>query len=312
MGTNPVNGAELPLAALATFECVARRLHFARAAEELRVTPTAVSKTIAQLEVQLGARLLNRTTRSVSLTDAGRELMAATAPALAALARGVDDVRNRGEAPAGGVRVNTSYVAYATLFEPHLRGFLAAHPKVTLEFSIDSAPADIVERGFDFGVRPGRATKKDMVAVPIGPVQKLVVLAAPTYLGTSQPREPGDLLRHDCIRQRVHREGRFLEWTLRRGKERRTLDVAGSLVVDDMGAALGAAREGNGLAYVFEQFASRDLASGALQRVLPEHELVREAFFLYYASRAQLPPKLRVFIDWFRDKNAPAPRRRSA
>lgn len=142
------------------------------------------------------------------------------------------------------------------------RRLLAAHPKVTLEFSIDSAPADIVGRGFDFGVRPGRATKKDMVAVPIGPVQKLVVLAAPTYLG--------------------------------------------------MGAALGAAREGNGLACVFEHFDSRDLASGALQRVLPEHELVREAFFLYYASRAQLPPKLRVFIDWFRGENAPTPRRRPA
>ncbi|EYF08231.1 LysR substrate-binding domain-containing protein [Chondromyces apiculatus] len=100
-------------------------------------------------------------------------------------------------------------------------------------------------------------------------------------------------------------EGRLLEWTLRRGKERRTLDVTGPLILDDMRSVLGSAREGNGLAYVFEQFAARDLASGALERVLPVHALVREAFYLYYPSRVQLPPKLRVFIDWFRDKNEP-------
>ncbi|MET0412452.1 MAG: LysR family transcriptional regulator [Polyangiaceae bacterium] len=299
--------SELPLAALATFECVARRLHFARAADELRVTPTAVSKTIAQLEALLGARLLNRTTRSVSLTEAGSQLMAATAPALVALARGVEDVRGAGDVPSGMVRVSTSYVAYTTLFEPHLRGFVAAYPKVATEFAIDSASIDISAHGFDFGVRPGRAVKRDMVAVPLGPVQKLVVVAAPSYLARAgRPRQIAQLLEHACIRQRLHGEGRLLEWTLRRGKERRTLDVTGPLVLDDMRAVLGAAREGNGLAYVFEQFAARDLASGSLERVLPEHELVREAFFLYYPSRAQLPLKQRVFIDWFRDENLPA------
>lgn len=306
---NPMSPCELPLPGLATFACVARHLHFARAAQELRVTPTAVSKTIAQLEGLLGARLLNRTTRSVSLTDPGRQLMAATTPALAALARGVEDVRSSGAVPAGNVRVNTSYVAYTTLFEPHLRGFLAAYPRLTTEFSIDSAPTDIIQRGFDFGVRPGRAARRDMVAVALGPVQKLVVVAAPGYLAREgRPRQPADLLAHACIRQRVHREGRLLEWTLRRGKERRTLDVSGPLILDDMRSVLGSAREGIGLAYVFEQFAARDLAAGALERVLPEHELIREAFFLYYPSRAQLPPKMRVFIDWFRVRNEPRAR----
>jgi DNA-binding transcriptional LysR family regulator len=306
MDHNPLSVSELPLPALATFECVARQLHFARAADELRVTPTAVSKTIAQLEARLGVRLLNRTTRSVSLTDAGRQLMATTAPALAALARGVEDVRGTGDVPAGSVRVNTSYVAYATLFEPHLRGFLAQYPRLSTEFSIDSASTDIIERGFDFGVRPGRAVKQDMVAVALGPVQKLVVVAAPSYLARAgRPRQLTDLLEHACIRQRLHGEGRLLEWTLRRGKERRTLDVGGPLIVDDMRSVLGLAREGNGLGYVFEQFAVRDLAARSLERVLPEHELVREAFFLYYPSRLQLPLKLRVFIDWFRDRNQP-------
>jgi DNA-binding transcriptional LysR family regulator len=300
--------SELPLPALATFECVARHLHFARAAQELRVTPTAVSKAIAQLEALLGARLLNRTTRSVSLTEAGQQLMGATAPALAALARGVDDVRGAGDVPSGVVRVSTSYVAYSTLFEPHLAGFFVAYPQVSTAFSIDSAATDISAHGYDFGVRPGRAVKRDMVAVALGPVQKLVLVAAPSYLARAgRPRQLADVLGHACIRQRLHGEGRLLEWTLRRGKERRTLDVTGPLILDDMRSVLGSAREGSGLAYVFEQFAARELASGALERVLPEHELVREAFFLYYPSRAQLPLKLRVFIDWFRDRNEPRP-----
>lgn len=306
----PLTLAELPLAGLTTFECVARHLRFARAAEELRVTPTAVSKAIAQLESALGMRLLQRTTRSVALTDAGRQLLSSTAPALAALARGVDDLRSAGDVAAGLVRVSTSHVAYAILFQPHLSSFFAAHPRMTVEFSIDASPTDIVERGFDFGVRPGRAVDRDMVAVALGPVQKLVVVGAPSYLKRAgRLTAPADLLQHSCIRQRLHVEGKPLEWTLRRGRERRTVDVTGPLVLDDMRNVLGAARDGAGLAYVFEQLAARDLHEGTLVRVLPEHELVREAFFLYYPSRAHLPLKHRAFVDHFRDANEP-PRKR--
>lgn len=295
---------EPSLTAVVTFECVARHLRFARAAAELGVTPTAVSKTVAQLEAQLGVRLLNRTTRSVSLTEAGARLLDAAAPALSSLRRGYDEARAVGDAPAGALRISTSYVAYATLFEPHLRGFLAAHPRVAPEFSIDSAPSDIVARGFDAGVRPGRAVQKDVVAVALGPVQRLVVVGAPRYLARNgRPEHPRDLLDHACIRQRLGVGGRFLEWTLRAGRERATLDVKGPLVFDDMRAVLGAAREGNGLAYVFERFAAPDLDAGALERVLPTHALVREAFFLYYPSGQKVPSKLRVFIDWFRAKN---------
>ncbi len=301
--------ADLPLSAVVTFECVARHLRFARAATELRVTPTAVSKTVAQLEAHLGVRLLNRTTRSVSLTEAGARLLDAAAPALAALQRGVDEARTSGDSPAGALRVSTSYVAFAMLFEPHLRGFIAAHPRVAPEFSIDSAPNDIVGRGFDAGVRPGRALQQGMIAVPVGPVQRLVVVASPDYLARAgRPKTPKDLLDHSCIRQRLSAGGRLLEWTLRAGKERATPDVTGPLVLDDMRSVLGAAREGVGLAYVFERFAARDLESGALERVLPGHALVREAFYLYYPSRQNLPPKLRVFVDWFRAKNEPARR----
>jgi DNA-binding transcriptional LysR family regulator len=295
--------ADLPLAALVTFECVARHLRFARAADELRVTPTAVSKTIAQLEEQLGVRLLNRTTRSVALTEAGARLLESVAPGLAALRHGIEDARGTTDAPAGPLRISTSYVAFATLFEPHLAGFLAAYPRIAPEFSIDSASADVVARGFDAGVRPGSAVRKDMIAIPLGPVQKLVVVGARPYLArTTRPKKPADLRAHACVRQRVSAGERFLEWKLRSGKERATPDVPATVIVDDMRAALGAARAGVGLAYVFEQFAASDLESGALERVLPSWSLVREAFSLYFPSRRNLPPKLRVFADWFREK----------
>ncbi len=297
---------DLPMTALLTFECVARHLRFARAADELRVTPTAVSKTIAQLEGRIGVRLLNRTTRSVALTEAGMRLLASTAPALASLRQGIDDARGTSEAPAGRLRINTSYVAFAMLFEPHLQGFRTAYPRIMPEFSIDSAAGDVVARGFDAGVRPGRAVQQDMVAVPLGPVQELVVVGAPSYLAhAGHPKKPTDLLAHACIRQRLSPGDRFLEWSLRNGKVRSTLDVQAAVILDDMRAVLGAARAGVGLAYVFERFAASDLESGALERVLPRHSLVREAFFLYFPSRQNLPRKLRVFADWFRAKNEP-------
>jgi DNA-binding transcriptional LysR family regulator len=306
MVQNPPTLPELPLTALVTFECVARHLRFARAAEELRVTPTAVSKTIAQLEERLGVRLLNRTTRSVALTEAGARLFESATPALLALRQGLESARSTTAAPAGRLRINTSYVAFAMLLEPHLQAFLAEYPRITLEFSIDSAAGDVVARGFDAGVRPGGAVRQDMVAVPLGPVQKLVVVGAPRYLARAgRPRKPADLLAHACIRQRFSAGDRFLEWELRSGKARWRPDVVAALVLDDMRSVLDAARSGVGLAYVFEQFAAPDLESGALERVLPTCALVREAFFLYFSSRRNMPPKLRVFADWFRARNDP-------
>lgn len=185
---NPIAVSDLSMNAVITFECVARHLRFARAAAELRVTPTAISKGIAQLEDQLGVRLLHRTTRSASLTEAGARLYETAAPALADLRRGFEQARSVGDSPAGALRITTSHFAYTTLFEPHLAGFLAAYPRITLAFSIDSTPQDIVEHGFDAGVRPGRSVKSDMIGVPLGPVQRLThPLISRRELRTSQP-----------------------------------------------------------------------------------------------------------------------------
>jgi DNA-binding transcriptional LysR family regulator len=300
--------ADLPIAAVATFLAVARHLRFARAAAELGVTPTAVSKAVAQLEARLDARLFHRTTRSVSLTEAGERLAASAGPALEALQRGLEDARTGGNRPAGTLRVASSSVAHAMLFEPHLAGFFAAWPGVALEFSFDNALGDVVRQGFDVGVRPGRAVERDMVAVPIGGVQRLVVVGAPGRLDAAgAPSTPAELVGRACVRQRLGPGGPALPWALRAGARRATVDVTGPLVVDDMRAALAAARSGVGLAYVFEQLAADDLARGALVRVLPDWALVREAFTLFFPTRLHLAPKTRAFVDWFRACNAPRP-----
>jgi len=288
---------------LVAFETVARHLRFAQAAAELGVSPTAMSKLIRQLEASLDVRLFHRTTRSVALTEAGQQLASTVSPALAQLKAGLEQARASEGQAVGTLRVNTSYVAFKVFLAPHLRAFARAHPKVELDMTVDNVSVDIVRRGFDVGIRPGRALQRDMVAVQLGGPQRLIVVGSPAYLAhAGSPRSVADLLAHDCIRQRLGGD-HWLDWTLmQQGKPLRAA-VTGHLVVDEMRSALDAATQGNGLAYVFESFAAQELAARRVKRVLGDHALVREPFFLYYPSRAYLPAKLRAFIDHFRDWN---------
>jgi DNA-binding transcriptional LysR family regulator len=294
----------IPTSSLVVFERAAHHMRFAAAAADLGITPTAVSKAIAQLEADLGVRLFQRTTRRVALTEAGTRLVAQVAPSLAQLRTAIDAARDASERPAGKVRISTSFVAYRLLFEPYLPKLFATYPEISLELSIDSSPTDIVGRRFDAGVRLGRALQRDMVGVALGAVQQLVVVGAPHYLARhGRPKRLDDLLAHACIRQRLSTGARLLEWTLLAQGKPLTLDVQGPLVVDEMRAALAAACQGIGLAYVFEAFARADFQTGALERVLPKYALPREAFYLYYPSR-QMPAKLRAVVDFFRAANA--------
>ncbi len=287
--------------ALVAFASVARHLHFARAAAELEISPTAVSKTIKKLEAQMGARLFNRTTRSVSLTEQGLALNDALAPALEQIRRSVERVGDAAR-PRGALRLNTSFVAYASLIEPHLAGFLDSYPDITVEIAIAEPLSDIVGEGFDAGIRLGHALQRDMVAVPIGPVQRRVVVGTPRYLARAgTPSSPEDLLGHDCIRQRLPGRRRFFDWTFRSGRKTVTVDVRGRLVFDEMRSVLSAARRGAGLAYVFEQLASAELRSGSLVTVLGEHSPPTESFYVYYPHRAHMPGKLRAFLDFMRE-----------
>lgn len=300
--------AAVHLPSLLAFGVVARHLNFARAAQELAVTPTAMSKTIKQLEAQLGVRLFNRTTRSVALTEQGAQLLGALAPALAQIRSAVEQASVSASRPAGLLRLNSSYVAYAALVEPHLRQFMQRYPDITLDVQVDNDLSDIVGAGFDAGIRLGHALQRDMIAVPLGPLQQLVVVASPAYLqqhGT--PRVPKDLLHHDCIRQRLGSGGRLLAWDFTVANKVLGIDVQGRLFFNEMRSVLAAACHGNGLACVFRQFAAADIQAGRLTVVLERYCRPHEAFHVYYPSRAQMPGKLRVFIDFVRAANGEVP-----
>jgi DNA-binding transcriptional LysR family regulator len=290
------------LPALASFECVARHLSFVRASEELDVTATAISKTIKQLEAQLGVRLFNRTTRSVALTEAGTKLLDTLAPALAQIRDSVEQAGDFSERPHGLLRVNAGYVAYATLIQARLASFGERYPEITLDITIDNNLSDIVAGGFDAGIRLGYALQRDMIAVPLGPAQQLTVVGSPHYFkrrGT--PRTPPELLEHNCIRHRLNR-ARFFEWEFHVGGKDVTVYVRGRLVLDDMRAVLGAVCQGSGLGLVFRQFAAAEISSGAVVSILDEFLPPDQPFYLYYPNRAHMPGKLRAFIDLIRER----------
>ena len=296
------------LRALVSFECVARHLSFVRASEELDVTTTAISKTIKQLEAQLGVRLFNRTTRSVALTEAGTKLLDTLAPALAQIGDAVQQAGDFSERPQGVLRINTSYVAYAALIQARLAAFGERYPEITLDITIDNNLSDIVAGGFDAGIRLGHALQRDVIAVPLGPMQRLTVVGSPRYFkrhGT--PRTPHELLEHDCIRHRLNR-ARFFEWEFRIGGKDITIDVHGRLVLNEMRAVLGAACQGSGLGLVFRQFATAEIASGAVVSILDQFLPQDQRFHLYYANRAHTPSKLRAFIEFMQAVNSKVPK----
>jgi DNA-binding transcriptional LysR family regulator len=294
----------ISLPGLIAFECVARHMNFTRAATEMEVTTTAISRTVKQLEASLGIRLFNRTTRSVALTEAGVQLLGTLAPALDQIRRSVQEVGDVSGQAHGQLRINTSYVAYAALFQPHLEDFLQRYPDVTLEMVVDNGLSDIVAGGFDAGIRLGHALQKDMIGVPIGPLQRLVVVGSPAYIqARGTPSTPEDLLQHECIRQRIGNRGQFLAWSFSAGNRRSTIEVQGRLVFSEMRCTLEAACLGNGLAIVFEQFATAALRAGHVLPLLERYTQPTESFYLYYPNRGQMPGKLRALIQFMQAVN---------
>src|SRR5499427_6181512 len=308
--TRPIPRAQrgVHLPALVVFESVARHLSFARAAEEVDVTTTAISKTIKQLEAQLDVRLFDRTTRRVALTEAGTKLLGTLAPALAQIRDSVQQAGDYSERPHGLLRINTGYVPYAVFIQPHLAAFGERYPEITLDITLDNNLSDIVAGGFDAGIRLGHALQRDVIAVPLGPMQQLTVVGSPRYFkrrGT--PRTPHELLEHDCIRHRLNR-ARFFEWEFRIGGKDVTVDVRGRLVLDEMRAVLGAVCQGSGLGLVFRQFATAEIASGAVVSILDPFLPPDPPFHLYYANRAHTPSKLRAFIEFMQAVNGKVPK----
>ena len=284
---------------LLAFWKVAEHRGFTAAAGALEVSPSALSQGIRTLEARLGVRLLNRTTRSVSLTQAGEEYLARIAPALRDVLEAGEQLHAGEGRPSGLLRINAARISTAMVMGPLLAGFMKAYPDVKVELSTDEGYIDIVERGLDAGVRMGESVQKDMVAIPLGAPIKVAVVGSPDYFSRySVPRHPSDLVNQNCMRFRFSGSGAVYKWEFDVDKRRVEYEVGGGLTISDTLYAVDAAREGLGLAYTFEQLALPHIRTGQLKRVLANFSPTFPGFHLYYPSRRQPPAKMKAFVDY--------------
>jgi len=284
---------------LMAFWKVAERRGFTAAAAELEVSPSALSQAIRQLETRVGVRLLNRTTRSVSLTEAGEAYLARVGPALGQVLEAGEELNVLQGRPAGTLRLNAARISTAMVLQPMLAGFLREHPHVQLELTTDEGFVDIVERGFDAGVRMGESLHRDMVAVPLGGPVTVAVVASPEYLRrVPAPRHPDELVRHNCVRVRFAGTGVIYKWEFQVDGRLVEYEVKGNLTISDTLFSLDAALEGVGLAYTFEQLALPHIRAKRLKRVLTSFSPTFPGFYLYYPSRSNQPTKLKALIEY--------------
>lgn len=292
-------------AELMAFLAVAQERSFRRAAIRLGLSASALSHTIRSLEERLGAKLLNRTTRSVAPTQAGQDLYDRLAPAFADIAGAVAGVRAASGQPSGTVRLNLPKLAAELVLAPALGHFARAYPDVHLEVMIDDGLTDIIAAGFDAGIRPGERVHRDMVAVRVTPDLRAAVVGAPDYLASQpRPRTPQDLKNHACINYRFDASGALYRWPFAQAGEVLDVMVEGTLTLNDTNLIRIAALDGAGLAYTLEDSVADDIAAGRLVRVLEDWCQPFPGFFLYYPGRRQVPPALRALIDMLRVASA--------
>ena len=297
------------LADLIAFVAVADNLSFRAAASRLGVTPSALSHTLRHFEERLGFRLLNRTTRSVSLTDAGLRLLDRLRPAVEQISRGLEDLKSEQGHPFGCLRLYVTHLAGAAVIAPVWARFLSSFPDVQLEVHTAEAPADIVAKGFDAGVGPKDWAAADMIAVPVTGPMRVAVVGAPTYFARRRaPRVPDDLARHSCVQYR-RAAGTVYEWPFERDGKSRQVPLDGRVMVNDMDLAVRAAVDGLGVAYTIEALADPFLRSGQLVRVLEDWSPFSDGLFLYYPGHRQVPVALRALIDMLHAARSAAPTR---
>jgi DNA-binding transcriptional LysR family regulator len=301
------------LADLTAFIAVADNLSFRAAAARLGVTPSALSHAVRQLEERVGVRLLHRTTRSVSPTDAGRRLLERLRPAIEQIAGALDDLNGERTRPFGRLRIYATHLAGATVLAPVWSRFLSTYPDVHLELRLDDASTDIVAGGYDAGIGPKELAAADMVAVRVMAPMQVAVVGAPGYFARRPPpRLPDDLAEHECIRFRRGSDGAVFDWAFERGGRSRRVSVAGRLTVNDPRLCLRAAVDGLGVAYTIEALAEPFVRSGQLVRVLGDWSPSFEGMFLYYPGHRQVPAPLRALIDMIRVPSTTSERKRPA
>jgi DNA-binding transcriptional LysR family regulator len=288
--------AQPQLRDIQAFVAVARSGNFSRAAREHGLAVSSLSQRIKDLEQQLGVRLLNRTTRSVALTEAGELLLARVTPALGEVDAAIDQVRGLHEIAAGRLRINAPPPAVDLVLAPMVAPFLKAHPRIELEVVAESGFVDIVQAGFDAGVRYGEHLAQDMIAVPLGGTQRYAVVASAQYVAQhGRPAHPRDMLQHPCIRTRFS-SGAMMDWEFEKDGHVVRVAPPAALVGTHLGLALRAAIDGVGYWATFEGYVREALASGRLVSVLEEWCPPFPGPYLYYPSRRQPPPALAAFV----------------
>lgn len=293
--------AKEPYSQLLALVAVARERSFTRAAAQLGMSQSMLSHTIGTLERQVGVRLLTRTTRSVSVTEAGERLIASVVPRLEAIETQLHALAEFSDTVSGTLRISASDHAIDSLLWPKLAPLLARHPRLHLELHSDYAFTDIVQDRFDFGVRLGDGLAKDICAVPIGPAFGMAIIATPGYLARhGQPQTPTDLMNHECINLRLPTHGNLYAWELQQGAQTVEVRVPGRVVFNGIYQVLNAALGGHGLAYVPEDLARPHLSTGHVVPVLEHWWRSFPGFHLYYAAHRETSRAMQVVIDALR------------
>jgi DNA-binding transcriptional LysR family regulator len=280
---------------------IARRGSFRAAALEMGMSTTALSNAIGKLERELGVRLFNRTTRSVSLTDAGRNFVGQVGPALQNIHDAMNAVRAQQETPSGTLRINAFATGAREILSPLILRYLRLYPQVHIDLVTEGRLVDVVAEGFDFGVRAGDLVPSDMIAVTLGPARRNLVVGSPAYFEEhGKPLVPPDLLRHPCLRVRLP-NGALYRWQFEKDGQPLQIDVAGPITLDEASLSRIAVLEAIGIGYVMESDVRDDLHSGRLQAVLEDWTPPLAPLSLYYSGRRHPSAAFKAFVELARD-----------
>jgi DNA-binding transcriptional LysR family regulator len=286
---------------LQAFVAVARDQSFTKAAARLGITPSALSHSMKTLEERLGIRLLARTTRNVSPTEAGERLMRSIAPLLDQIAVEVDALGELRDKPAGTIRITCSDDAIELYLRPKLADFLKTYPDITLELFVDYGFTNVVEERFDAGIRLGEAISKDMIAARISPDWRLVVVGSPAYFERCPPpATPHQLTQHACVNIRHRPSGAIYAWEFEKDGQAFTVKCEGQLVFNSIMHMMNGAIDGIGLAYVPEALAAPYIADGRLNQILTDWCPYFQGYHLYYPNRRQTSPAFTAFVEAMR------------
>lgn len=286
---------------LAAFVAVAQERSFTRAAAKLGVSQSALSQTIKGLEARLAIRLLTRSTRSVSPTEAGGRLLATLAPRFEEIEQELGALSALREKPAGTIRITAGEHPATSVLQPALKRFLPDHPDIHVEIVVDYGLTDIVAQGYDAGVRMGEQVAKDMIAIRIGPDMRMAVVGSPDYFANRNiPRQPQDLMGHNCINIRLPTYGGLYAWEFEKGGQELRVRVEGQVVVNQAVVRLASVLDGLGLAYVPEDQILEYVAAGRLIRVLDDWCEPFPGYHLYYPSRRHASPAFALLLEALR------------